>query len=392
MYKLHYGTQAAYDAKLAAQTLIEDDLYFTSDTCLIYKGSKQLSAAVEAVDEFPATGAQGRIYVKAETLEAKVWNGSAWVEVSPAVETELTADTAAGVLVTAGAIRSYVTAQTGTGSLVKDVAYDSATQKFTLTYADDSTKEMPLKDLITGVSYDAATGDFTFSKANGEAVVVNTPVENFLEQASYDADTHILTLTMAEGEAVTVNLEELIDIVTVESTDSVELAINANNITANVKISAEEGNVLELKTGDNAGLFISLADYTTTEALNALLAEKADKSALEALEDRVDTLAASDAVDKLAERVTANEEAIAKNAEDIAKNAQDIADNKAAAEEAIAKNAEDIAKNAEDIAKNAQDIADNKAAAEEAIAANTAKFDDYYTKAEVDAMFTWQEI
>jgi hypothetical protein len=68
MYKLHYGTQAAYDAKLAAQTLIEDDLYFTSDTCLIYKGRKQLSAAVEAVDEFPATGAQGRIYVKAETL------------------------------------------------------------------------------------------------------------------------------------------------------------------------------------------------------------------------------------------------------------------------------------------------------------------------------------
>ena len=209
-----------------------------------------------------------------------------------------------------------------------------------------------------------------FSKANGEAVVVNTPVENFLEAAAYDADTHILTLTMAEGEAVTVNLEDLIDVVTVKSTDSVELAIASNEITANVKISAEEGNVLELKTGENAGLYISLANYTTTEALNTLLDAKADKTALEALEDRVDTLASSDAVDQLAEKVTANEEAIAKNAEDIA-----------AANEKITANEEAIAKNAEDIAANG-----------ELIAANTAKFEDYYTKAEVDAMFTWQEI
>lgn len=288
MYKLHYGTQAAYDAKKTAGTLVQDDLYFTSDTALIYKGDMLLSSAVEAVTEFPATGAQGRIYVDTDTLEAKVWNGSEWVVVSPAVETTLTDETAASALVTASAIRTYIESQIGSASVVQDVAYDSAAQKITITYGDGSpAKEILLKDLVTDVAYDPQTGNFTFSKANGEAKVVNTPVENFLAAAAYNADTHTLTLTMESGETIDVDLADLIDAYTVKSTNAIKMTMTGNEITAELVLSVAEGNALTI---EDDGLFISLANYYTKAEVDAAIKVVDDKVvALDAKVTGIDT-------------------------------------------------------------------------------------------------------
>ena len=283
MYKLHYGTQAAYDAKKQASTLVQDDLYFTSDTALIYKGDKLLSAAVEAVDDFPATGAQGRIYVKTDNLEAKVWNGSAWVTVSPAVETTLDQDTATGALVTAGAIRAYIENQIGTAAVVADVTYDSASQKITISYADDTPdKEILLTNLVTDVSYDAASGNFTFTKANGDAKVVNTPVENFLSTAEYDPVTHILTLALENGTEVEANLEDLVVTLTGTDTSSVDITISGAEISAAVKLSANEGNAITI---EDDGLFLSLADYYNKAQTDAAIKVVDDK--VVALDTRV---------------------------------------------------------------------------------------------------------
>lgn len=275
-YKLHLGTQAEFDAKLAAGTLVESDLYFIEDTQLIYKGSKLMSAAVEAVESFPSTGAQGRIYVNSDTLEAKVWNGSEWTVVSPAVELTLDENTAAGALVTASAIRAYVEAQTGTAGLVQDVAYDATTQKITVTYADSTSAEIALKNLVTDVAYDGATGDFTFSMANGEAKVVNTPVENFLSTASYDEETHILTMTLTDGTTVTADLGDLIDTYVGGDTATASVDVTGNTITADVKISAAEGNII---TANEDGLFAAVTDlsnFYNKGEVDGLLAEKAD--------------------------------------------------------------------------------------------------------------------
>lgn len=257
-YKLHYGTQAEYDAKKGLSQLVQDDLYFTSDTLCIYKGDKLLSAAVEVVeDEFPESGAaQGRFYINTTTLESKIWNGAAWTVVSPAVASTLDTDTPTGSLVTAGAIRTYVQGIAGGHDLVKNVTYDAASQKVTITYGDDNTAEILLKNLLIGASYDGETGNFTFNTANGEPIVVNTPKENFLKAAAYDPETHMLTLTLADKTKVEVNLEELIDTYTANATDSVNLQVSGNAFTANVKVSAEEGNILEIKSGEKAGLYV----------------------------------------------------------------------------------------------------------------------------------------
>ena len=256
-YKFHYGLQSAYDAKKAAGSLIADHLYFTSDTLQIYKGENLLSKACEMVEAFPATGAQGRIYVHKTTMEAKVWNGTAFEVVSPAVATTLDDSTALGALITAGAVKTYVDGLVGSDGLVQDVTYDKEAQKITITYADASTKEIALENLLTGASYDAKTGDFTFTKANGESVVVNTPVENFLKSASYNKDTHVLTMTLENGTTVECNLEDLIDTYTAKATDSIDMHINGKEISADIKISSAANNVLEVKTGEEAGLYVA---------------------------------------------------------------------------------------------------------------------------------------
>lgn len=263
-YKFHLGTQAAYDAAKTAATLAADDLYFTSDTLCIYKGDSLLSASVEAVSAFPGSGAQGRIYVNTDTLEAKVWNGSAWTVISPAVETTLDSNTSATALVTAGAVRTYVSGITGGSGLIADVAYDETTQKITLTYGDDSTKELLLKELLTGASYDGTTGKFTFTKANGDAVEVTTPVENFLSTAAYDGTTHILTMTLSDGTTVTANLEDLIDTYTASNTATVNMAVEGNAFSASVNVSAKTGNML---TAEDDGLFVKTPDAALIQSV-----------------------------------------------------------------------------------------------------------------------------
>ena len=261
----HAGTLADYKAKKEAGALVANDLYFITDTKELYIGEEKYFEPTEVVSEFPATGAQGKLYINSATFEAKIFNGTEWVVISPAVSTSLDADTTASNIVTAQAVRDYVAAQVqaGVGELgnpVKDVAYDSTAQKITFTYNDNTTKDVELKELLTGAAYDGTTGDFTFTKANGEAVVINTPKENFLQAAQFDAESNTLTLTLVDGTEVPVALGDLIDVYTVADTDSVDLEMVDNEITANVKLSNAAGNALVIKTGDEAGLFVEIPD------------------------------------------------------------------------------------------------------------------------------------
>lgn len=293
-YHFVFGTAAQYAELKAAGNVVASDLYFITDTKQIYVGEELYTGQVQFVDAFPEAPSQGIIYVNAATHETKLWNGTEWNVMVPPIKDNLEA-AADTDLVNAKAIRDYLSELTS--EAVMDVAYDAAAQKFTITYADDSTSDIELKNLITGAAYNGETGDFTFTVANGEAIVVNTPKENFLSAATFDEASHILTLTLVDGTTVPVDLKELVDTYTVNSTATVELAMSeTGEITANVKKSEAEGNILVL---NEDGLFVpealvrSVADTATVglavseagELTAAVKISEAEKNALVANED-----------------------------------------------------------------------------------------------------------
>jgi hypothetical protein len=255
-YQLHLGTQAAFDAKKLAGTLVANDLYFIEDSQVVYMGEKLLSAAAELVSSFPAAGVQGKIYINSDSLEAKVWNGAEWTVISPAVSTTLNTDTAAGALVTASAIRAYVSGAVGNDGLVADV-----------TYAAD-------------------TAVLTVAKADGSSTTINLPKENFLSSAAYDSTTHILTMTLVDDTKVTVNLEELIDVYTAGNTATVNMGLKDGQFTADVNLSKEANNALVAKE-DGLHVDISGKQDNLSEAQLAATNSGATKTKIDAYDTHV---------------------------------------------------------------------------------------------------------
>lgn len=266
----HAGTIAEYKAKKAAGTLVANDLYFITDTKELYIGEEKYFEPTEVVNEFPETGAQGKLYIQAQTFEAKIYNGTEWVLISPAIVTALDEQTEATKLVTAKAIRDYVASKVSGGidEVVKSIAYDEAAQKFTVTKGDSSTEDILLKNLVTKAEYDADTAVLKFSIANGDAIEINMPKENFLEAAKYNDKTHDLELTLVDGSVVKCNLAELIDVYTAEATSSVDMKVEGNKFTANVKISAKENNAIKLiEEEGKQGLFVEIPDTALVKSV-----------------------------------------------------------------------------------------------------------------------------
>ena len=95
----------------------------------VYKGTVPYSHPIELVDEFPATGLVGTLYVNTSTKEGKAWNGSAWVTVQLAVSTTL--DDSDEAIPTSKAVKEYVDGAVENivagGGAVTDVTYADKT-------------------------------------------------------------------------------------------------------------------------------------------------------------------------------------------------------------------------------------------------------------------------
>lgn len=230
-YSFFFGTIEQYKNAKTASTIDANALYFITDTKQIYLGNDLYSGAVEFVEAFPQSPSQGILYCNPTTHETKMYDGSAWKVVVPAVETVIEAGTTGTNLANINAIRNYIAS----------------------TVSSD----------VTDIEYNAVTAELTvhFKGEEKEDKVINLPKENFLSSASYDGDTHILTLTLQDTTTVTVNLEDLIDVYTGSETNSATVNVTGNVVTADVKISSAAGNALTVKSGDGEkGLFVEVPE------------------------------------------------------------------------------------------------------------------------------------
>lgn len=237
-------------------------LYFVSDQNRIYKGTVPYSHPIELVDEFPATGLVGTLYVNTSTKEGKAWNGSAWVTVQLAVSTTL--DDSDEAIPTSKAVKEYVDGAVENivagGGAVTDVTY--ADKTITVKKGTNSTTPLQLTGLVDGAEYDGASGKLTFTTNGGTPIEITLPVEQFLAAAAYDAETHILSLTMTDNTKFDVDLGDLIDVYEAGETESISVAVSDGTITATLKVSAEAENQLQVRSD---GAYVPPLSWQTVE-------------------------------------------------------------------------------------------------------------------------------
>ena len=260
-YHFYFGTVAEFNAAKTAGKINDQDLYFLTDTKQIYVGENLYTGSVEFVTEFPNSPSQGVIYCNPTTHETKIWNGSAWQVMVPAVETEITASTTGTNLANVAAIRNYVAGEIGSSYTITkqgtpDSGYSATYQLFKGETAVGDKINIP-KDLVV------ESGELKFCETK------DVPVEG-LEVGDPYIEL-VLANATAPDNKIYIPVADLVDTYTVDDTDSVDLTLTGTQITADVKVSNTTGNKVSIESGKGlyvAPDYIGSIDDTTTVDLD----------------------------------------------------------------------------------------------------------------------------
>lgn len=269
-YKFYFGTVAQYEAAKTAEKINANDLYFLTDTKQIYVGEDLYTGSVEFVTTFPNSPSQGVIYCNPTTHETKVWDGTAWKVMNLPVDTSIDGTTSAndGNLATIGAIKTFVSGEIGSSYTITkatqaDAGYAATYQLFKGSVAVGDKINIP-KDLVV------ESGELKYCTVEDE------PVEGM-----HVGDPYIeLTLANAASGAnkIYIPVKDLVDTYTVDDTDSVSLTMNNNEITADVNISDNTGNIISVvSTSGHEGLFAEhyIGSVSDTDDIDLTVTNKA---------------------------------------------------------------------------------------------------------------------
>lgn len=264
MITWHYITRTIFDAA-SVEEKTSNKLFFLSDTGEIYRGTQNFTESVILYTEEPTVKAVGKLYVNSNTLEGKVWNGSAWVTVIQPVQATMDS-TNSNLPVSGKAVGDYVAEQiksvTGSNGLVSKVGYTADTNALTVTMADGSSESVPMTNVAADLVYDKTTGLLQVKNAQGTTIGtgINLDLERFVSSAEYDAENKKIVLSFNDdGQPLEIEVGDLVDTYTGAVSETVNLTVTGNQFTAEVIVASTEGNLLQ-KTAN--GLYVAPVDLS----------------------------------------------------------------------------------------------------------------------------------
>lgn len=260
---------ASYNDKVTASTLDSKTIYWREDGT-IYVGGKLYGGKISIISEDPQYPEQNTLYVNSTDLTTKVWNGVSWDTVSKGYTTNITDSSTDELMPTAKAVATYVqnkiadVAASGTG--VTSLSYVSNGQ---LAMTKDGTNStIDLTGMTYYPTYDSITKKLTIPVVGSSALEVSLAQDTVVKAGKYNEDTDEIWLTIAEDgtyddetKLIKIPVAGLIDVYTGKETNTAKTTVSATNeISVDVKISAEEGNSL---TAKEDGLYVSVPSDTS---------------------------------------------------------------------------------------------------------------------------------
>lgn len=219
-------TKAKYTA-LATKDV--DTLYFIKETQEIFKGEDLFTEPVRIVSELPATPAKGVVYIKSDTLEGSVWNGTSWTVIIAAA-----------------------------GSGITDISFDTSGKNLVYTKGGVPAN-VPITGFVTDATYDGATGKLSFPVQGGNAIEITLPKDNFVKSGAYDETNKVIVLTLQDDSEVTIPATDLVNVNTFADTATTAHTVGGDGtVSFSVKLSADAGNALVTKPD---GLYMDASGF-----------------------------------------------------------------------------------------------------------------------------------
>lgn len=247
-----------------------NELYFCVDTGRLFKGTitgMKIYSDIITVNDVTTVVSpeQGKIYLDTSNYTVKAYNGTGWKTLGgdfTATSTDelenKTIDATKNIITNlettnfnANAISTVIPS---TGAVDTKLTTEKAV-------ADLKTAlDGKIDQSISGVSYDSTAQKWTFTKEDTTTIEISNILDALIKQVTYNATTKQLTFTF-DGDPtptpVNIDISDLVDVYTVADTDTVDMTMTGNSITANVKISTDADNLLTKGTTDK-GLYVAL--------------------------------------------------------------------------------------------------------------------------------------
>lgn len=253
-----------YKQKVLASEIDLRTIYWLNDGT-IYVGNNLYGGKIEVIEQDPDYPEMNTIYVDKNTLSMKVYNGVAFDTISKGYTISV-ADTSTDELVpTAKAVASYVQNKiqeySEAGHGVTSISY---IENGELSVTKDGVDSIiSLNGMTYTPTYDETTRKLTIPIVGSSALEINFAKDTAVTAGKYNEDTNEIWLTLAEDKTYTdksklikIPAQGLIDVYTGRETNTATTTVSeTNEISVNVKISAEEGNSLSVK---DDGLYVNV--------------------------------------------------------------------------------------------------------------------------------------
>ena len=277
-----------YKRKVSASEIDLRTIYWL-DNGTIYIGNNLYGGKIEIIESDPDYPEMNTIYVDKNTLSMKIYNGVAFDTINKGYTISVTDSSTDELLPTAKAVASYVQnkiqaiAESGIG--VTSISY-AGDGELSVT-KDGASSNIALNGMTYSPSYDETTRKLTIPIVGSSALEINFAKDTAVTAGKYNEDTNEIWLTLAEDKTYTdesklikIPAQGLIDVYTGKQTNTATTTVSeTNEISVNVKVSAEGGNSLSIK---DDGLYVSVPsdanklDKVATGHVNEIITANAD--------------------------------------------------------------------------------------------------------------------
>ena len=277
-----------YKKKVSVSEIDLKTIYWLDDGT-IYVGNNLYGGKVEIIESDPTFPEMNTIYVDKNTLQLKTFNGVSYDVISKGYTISLENTSSDDLVPTAKAVASYVQ-----NKIQEVIELDSGITSISYlengelsVTKDGETSTIPLNGMTYAPTYDETTRKLTIPIVGSSALEINFAKDTAVTAGKYNEDTNEIWLTLSEDKTYTdesklikIPAQGLIDVYTGKETSTTTTTISdTNEISVDVKISAESGNSLSVKSD---GLYVNVPsdanklDKVTTGHVDEIITANAD--------------------------------------------------------------------------------------------------------------------